>query len=687
MKEDRIIGAWRRRRVVILFLLGLLGLASTGLASSRTVNPGAATVASPDHGAAGPDATVPEAPAGLPDPGAPVKQKLTRQDAEIEFSVAALEGSRILHGQMADLRFTVKDATTGAPLSVLSPSVWLDRDKPVPGEKEGGGLTCKEKIGLYMQGSLAYRPDVDLNSYFILSLNNDATISVTDPIVSFSGVTQLYTIIQLKRPGEDWAASRDDKLLFVTMPRAGQVAVVSTETFKVIQNVDAGPNPYRIALQPDGRYLWVGNDSAEAGESGVTVIDAVSRQVAARILTAPGHHEIAFSEDSRYAFVTNSREATLSIIDVGRLARVQELTVGVDPISLAYSKLGKSIFVASAGSGTVAVVDAGSHRVLSTLELEPGLRVVRITPDGRHAFVANSRTSQLLILDTATGKVVERVEMDSEPDQVTFTREFAYIRCKGSQAVVLIPLRQVGQGRTLAVSRIQYGQRPPGDSPFHAFADAIVPTPEEGHVLIANPADSMIYYYMEGMQFAMGSFRSHGGTVQRAVRVVDRGVREIERGVYGARVRIPGQGRYQVAFLLDTPRVLHCFDFSAAANPLLVDKDARLPLIEILTRERAALVGERFTLRVRMVDRGSGAPVKGVADLRLQATLAPGTWFDKYPVLEVGDGVYEASFSPARPGPHYLTFSCASLGMDARQFPNLVMTARSPPGAGVQSTP
>lgn len=610
--------------------------------------------------------------------GEPVTQKLTHQNAEVEFSIASEHGTVIMEGELASLRFSVRDATTREPLSTVNPAVWLDLDKPILQEKAGKPLTCKDKIGLYMQGSFGYRPDVDLNSYFILSMNNDATISVTDPIVSFSGVTQLYTMIHLKRPGEDWVASSDEKTLFVTMPRANQVAVASTETFKVIRNVDAGENPVRIVLQPDARYLWVGNDSLDPALSGVTVIDSESLELVARIPTGLGHHEIAFAEDSLHAFVTNSKDGTVSVIDVARLQKSVDLKVGADPVSMAYSRLSQALFVASAGDGAVAIVDAKSRTLTGTVNLEPGLRVVRVSPDGRHVFVANARTNRVAILDAATRDVIRHVEVDQEPDQISFTKEYAYVRCKGSDAVVLIPLKQVGKGETPAVSRIVYGQQSPGASPHHALADAIVPTPEDGHVLIANPADRMIYYYMEGMQFAMGSFRSYGGTVQRAVRVVNRSVREIERGVYTARVRVPGAGRYQVAFLLDSPRILHCFEFTAKANPVLAAKAAQVPTIETLSRERKITVGEPFVLRFRIVRPRMDEVVSGVSDLIVQATLAPGTWFEKYRASEVANGVYEVAFTPQRAGSYYLTFSSSELKMNSKQFPYFVFIARTP---------
>src|SRR3712207_9155160 len=47
--------------------------------------------------------------------------------------------------------------------------------------------------------------------------------------------------------------------LFRSMPKVGQVSVVNTDNWKVLANVDAGPRPMRVSLQPDERYLWVSN--------------------------------------------------------------------------------------------------------------------------------------------------------------------------------------------------------------------------------------------------------------------------------------------------------------------------------------------------------------------------------------------------------------------------------------------
>ena len=105
-------------------------------------------------------------------------------------------------------------------------------------------------------------------------------------------------------------------------------------------------------------------------------------------------------------------------------------------------------------------------------------------------------------------------------------------------------------------------------------ADSIAQAATEAAVFVVNPADSNTYFYMEGMNAPMGSFGGYGHAA-RAVAVVDRSLKEVEPGVYSGKVRVPAAGQYDVAFLLDNPRMLHCFSTEAKENPALHKNGAR----------------------------------------------------------------------------------------------------------------
>ncbi|HEY5974450.1 MAG TPA: cytochrome D1 domain-containing protein [Geobacteraceae bacterium] len=601
-----------------------------------------------------------------------------QKGARIEFSVLnGVESStpEVLEGEYAVVTFKITDATTGAPISALKPAAWLDLVKEEADPLKGANLTCNDKVKSYLRGSLGYRPDIDLNSYYILSMNNDASISVIDPILGVSGYTNLYAMIMLKRPGEDWVMGSDEKKIFVTMPKAGQVAVADTESFKLIDNIDAGNNPFRIVLQPDGKYLWVGNDAPQGNESGVTVIDVTTLKPVAQMPTGAGHHEIAFSPDSLYAFVTNAGDGTLSVIDTQQLKKLKELKTGGRPVAISASRLSNALYLINETDGAIVVVDAVKQEIIRRIPAKAGLRAIRFAPGDRWGFVANARENLVYVVDASTNSIAHTIEVGQEPDQISFSRSFAYVRLKGSRDINLIQLDSLGKEKSVVASTINIGTKSPGESSVGSTADAIIPTGESDTVLIANPADNVIYYYMEGMVAAMGSF-TNAGKVPRAAAVVVRGLREKVKGEYSVKVRIPASGTYQVAFAIDSPWIVKCFDFTAKSNPFLAKaKEEGRYGMKFLTEERSIKVGKQFKLKFEFNTPGKKGGSATVQDIRTLVTLVPGTWSMFYPAQHLADGVYEVNLTVPKPGLYYLFFESPSLKLRYNQLPTLVLTA------------
>jgi len=261
-------------------------------------------------------------------------QKLVEQGIAIEFAAdPQTSGAKLRAGEDVNIKFKVTDTNTGTPVKGLGLSAWLTLSA---GEKAADASQCREKIQSYLTGSMRARPDVDLNSYYILALNKSPDISVIDPLLGFGG-SKLLTLVMMKSPGEDWVMTKDREKLFVTLPLVNQVAVIDTRSWKVVNYIDTGINPTSIALQPDQKYLWIGNDSENGKESGVTVIDSGTLKVAAQISTGVGRHEIVVSNDNQVAFISNRESGTVSVIDVAKLAKVNDVKVGPSLASLASS--------------------------------------------------------------------------------------------------------------------------------------------------------------------------------------------------------------------------------------------------------------------------------------------------------------------------------------------------------------
>jgi YVTN family beta-propeller protein len=477
------------------------------------------------------------------------------------------------------------------------------------------------------------------------------------------------------------------------MPQIGQVAVVDTEDFGVISNIDAGGTPVRMALHPDGRSLWVTNDSEDGTLGGITVVDVATLKVVARLATGSGPHEIVFSGEvaashghgpeassgtagtTTYAFVANRRDGTISVVDTQAMELDTTVNVSAPITGLDYASASNAVYVAGEGDAGLTVIDASRHEIVGSIATSPGVESIRFAPGGRWGFAVSAANDSVDVIDATTNRVVHTVHVPGAPDRVSFSATHAFVHASERPDVAVIELAHLGGRETLEAVTVIGGEMPPVQSPVQlSVADAIVPVHEHGgHVLIANPGDKSIYYYMAGMNAPMQAFTNYGRS-PRAVGVIDRSMRETAPGVYSARVRVPGSGQYQVAFQLDSPRVVHCFAFTAGTDPRAGGDAEPTDLgLQVLSTEREVKAGDPLTLKVAVVDTRTNEPVSGIDDLTVMATLASGQRSERFGAAEGAPGTYEAQLRFSLPGVYNVYFAMPSRGIGAGDLPSVSM--------------
>ncbi|MFY9608538.1 MAG: YncE family protein [Blastocatellia bacterium] len=603
----------------------------------------------------GPTGAIPAAPK----PGAkrPFTRRTVQGGVAVELHVDHQDTKRhqpdeFREGDPVSLSFGISDAATGAALSGLNPAAWLTLVRKGEATTSKG---CAERVQTLIGGGLLARAELDLNVYHVLALNADPTITVVDPLFGHGG-TKLLALIQLKSPGEDWVITSDQEKLLVSMPDANQVAVIDTRSWSVAANIDAGTGPTRVALQPDEAYLWV--SCGTNAQSGVAVVSLREMKTIARFPTGKGRHEIAFSDDSRFAFVTNQDDGTVSVIDVRKLTRIRDVSLGSKPGSIAFSKLAQALYVSDSDAGTVTVISSTKHRVIARMKAEPGLGQIKFAPGDRLGFVLNTATNAVYIFDAALNRIVQKADVEKGPDQLAFTSKLAYVRHRESEIVLMIPLNEVGkEGNPVPVVDFPGGQNPFGKTSRPSLADSIIPAAEDNAVLVANPADKTIYYYQEGMAAPMGNFSNYGRE-PRAVRIVDRSLRERKPGSYFSMARLPQAGPYKIVMFINSPRVVDCMDFSIAPNP--EHAAPAPPRIEPVTTQTSVEPGKQIRMSFRITDSATGQPITDLKDV-LALTFAVGVWQDRRLIEHLGEGVYSLTVTPPAPATYNVYLSSASI--------------------------
>jgi hypothetical protein len=327
--------------------------------------------------------------------------------------------------------------------------------------------------------------------------------------------------------------------------------------------------------------------------------------------------------------------------------------------------LSHSFYVAHAG-GSIVAIDAKTHAVASRLRAQPGLTALRAAPGGRWLFAVNRAKDAVHIADASRNRLSYTLQVGKSPDQVSFTEGNAYVRSLESDQVSVIALGQLGEGKEVARSEIPGGQLFPARSGKTSRAAAIVAAPEPGAALIANPSDQLIYYYMEGMAAPMGSLSNYRRT-PKAVLASDRGLRETSPGVYAGTVPLPASGTFDVSFLLDSPRIAHCFEAKVSEDPeASARRLAPTAIVPLFSHAKVAL-GSPLRMRFRATDPVTRKTRPDLQDLQVVTAFAPGSWQDRQRARPLEDGTYEVTVTPPEKGLYYVHWQCRSLGVRFEQ--------------------
>jgi YVTN family beta-propeller protein len=113
------------------------------------------------------------------------------------------------------------------------------------------------------------------------------------------------------------------------------------------------------------------------------------------------------------AFVTDSRQNQVYVIDTATNAITATVPVGANPHGLAVLPDGSRVYVADHGSAQVSVIDSATAAVVATIPVTGAPNFVTSAPDGKHVYVSNDGTNSLNVIDTATNTVTATVQVGS----------------------------------------------------------------------------------------------------------------------------------------------------------------------------------------------------------------------------------------------------------------------------------
>ena len=107
------------------------------------------------------------------------------------------------------------------------------------------------------------------------------------------------------------------------------------------------------------------------------------------------------------AYITNSGDGTVSVIDTTNNTVVNTIPVGRKPFGVAVTPDDSKVYIANSGDNTVSVIDTATNTVTgSPIAVGTNPVGVAVTPDGKTVYVTNQGDGTVSVINTATDTVI-----------------------------------------------------------------------------------------------------------------------------------------------------------------------------------------------------------------------------------------------------------------------------------------
>ncbi len=187
-------------------------------------------------------------------------------------------------------------------------------------------------------------------------------------------------------------------------------------------------------------YAYVANTR----ESSVTVVDLVALAARGQIVVGPSPSGIRAHPRRDEVWGVSTDAGMAWIIDVRRNAVVAQIPVGAAPFALEFSPDGRRAYVAASGAGTVSAIDCALRSIVARARIAGRPWLVRATPDGKMLLVSRRGNNSLALLDSATLAPLGDVPVSAEPESIAVLPDStkAFIASGGANWVSAVDLRR-----------------------------------------------------------------------------------------------------------------------------------------------------------------------------------------------------------------------------------------------------
>ena len=229
-----------------------------------------------------------------------------------------------------------------------------------------------------------------------------------------------------------------DHYVFVPNRASADIAVIETGRDEVIAHVKVGNVPHQVAIFDTlGKLL-----ATNTRDNTVSIVNLATLKTEAtiRLGLEPEHMEI--SPAGNMAAIGNIRGGQVSLVDLVENRETKRISGLHEPHNMTFSPDGKLLYVGNLGANFVSVIDVAEGRVINEISAGQGQALAALagsddehqgiinvtrTPDGRLGFAAYGDGGVMAVLDLRSQKKLATLKVGEDPWRAYTTADGRYM--------------------------------------------------------------------------------------------------------------------------------------------------------------------------------------------------------------------------------------------------------------------
>lgn len=260
-----------------------------------------------------------------------------------------------------------------------------------------------------------YTADEYGNSISRIDLASGQVQTVPVPISPHNVDLSTYggTLLAVGEPaGMEMEAGGDGEGTMEDSAEGGQLLVFESGALAAgpVAEIGVGEHPAHVVASADGRAFVT-----QSGENSVAVVDLASKKVVGTVATGRYPHGLRIGPDGKEIYVADVEEGSVSVIGIAEMKEIARIPVGAAPVQVGFTPDGAKVFVSLRDENKVAVIDTKTRQVLAKIEVGRKPIQVFVTPDGSRVYAANQGDDAdpddtVSVIDVSSLQVIKTIQ-------------------------------------------------------------------------------------------------------------------------------------------------------------------------------------------------------------------------------------------------------------------------------------